>query len=71
MYTFADMPDQTFEGLCAELAHGLGIAMAYFHDTLGMDSEIFQLIMIDRCPTMDGQMAWYLNFRNKHPELYL
>lgn len=53
-----------------ELSTGLTVAAVYFHQTLGVPVEIFNEWITGKLTNRAEQWLWYMNFRNRHPDLY-
>lgn len=69
VYTYADMPDKTIEGIKTETSKGLAVAAFYFETTLGVPAETFGDWLAEKCPTAAHSVKFYMNFRNKHADL--
>jgi len=69
-YSYADMPDKTLEGIKKEVEVGLATIAVYFETTLGVPLEIFQEMLETKLKTGADSLLFYMNFRNKHPELF-
>ena len=69
-YDYKNIPDKSKEGLEKELKNGLTIAAVFFHTTLGVPLEMFNLWLRTKLKNRAEQWLWYMKFRNEHPELY-
>lgn len=68
MYSYKDIPDKTVDGIRREVSKGLAVIAVYFQTTFGFPFEVFK----DKIDSMDDakKTLFYMNFRNKHPELF-
>ena len=69
-YTYNDIKDKSREGLRNELQEGLNKICVYFKMTLGIPVEIFNDWLQTKTPTQADQWLFYLNFRNKYPNVF-
>lgn len=68
IYTFKDVLDKTPKGLEAELRNGLTVGACYFFQSEGIPLDIFNEWLASM--TRAEQWLWYMNFRNRHKELF-
>ena len=67
-YTYKDMPDKSKGGIRKEVSKGLTTIAFYLATTRGIPLENSEDYFNNKNLVL--QLAWYMDFRNKHPELF-
>lgn len=67
-YDYNQFKDKSVQGIKEELTKGLIKASVFFYQSYGFPFEMFKDLIEKQ--SLLGQLNFYLNFRNKHPNIY-